>query len=179
MIARNIDADGRLVTKRLLSKTNHCPKWAERFIAARSLFIVEESVVDPMLKTMTTYTRNISLQNYMTIDEKVTYKVSLDNNDWTVAERSAWINSSFGYGLSRAVQAFGLDRFKKNVVKANRGFISVLDAMYTAKEVHDVSLYGNFHPWLKKMVINRAKNLSDAAKSKASPLIAAAVMTKQ
>ena len=80
----------------------------------------------------------------MTIDEKVTYIVSSENNDWTVAERSAWINSSFGYGLSRAVQAFGLDRFKKNVVKANRGFISVLDAMYSPKEVSDVSLYGNF-----------------------------------
>lgn len=178
MINRNIDSNGCLVTKRLISKTNHCPKWAERFIAARSLFVVEESIVDPMLKTMVTYTRNISLQNYMTIDEKVTYKISAENNDWTIAERSAWINSSFGYGLSRAVQAFGMDRFKKNVVKANRGFISVLDAMYTPKEVSDVSLYSNFHPWLRKMVINRAKNISEVAKSKASPLIVAA-MTKQ
>ena len=62
VIDRSVDSRGRLVTKRLLSKTNHCPKWAERFISARSLFIVEESVVDPVLKTMTTYTRNISLQ---------------------------------------------------------------------------------------------------------------------
>ena len=115
----------------------------------------------------------------MTIDEKVTYKVASENSDWTVAERSAWINSTFGYGLSRAVQAFGLDRFKKNVVKANRGFISVLDAMYSPREVPDVSLYGNFHPWLRKMVIQRAKSLSDVAKSKASPLIVAAAMTKQ
>lgn len=176
---RSVDTGGRLITKRLISKTNHCPKWAERFISARSLFVVEESVIDPMLKTMTTYTRNISLQSYMTIDEKVTYKVSNDNDDWTVAERSAWINSSFGYGLSRAVQVFGLERFKKNVVKANRGFQCVLDAMYPPKEPSDVSLYGNFHPWLRKMVINRAKNFSDVAKSKASPLIAAASMTKQ
>ena len=135
VVQRCVDRNGCLMTKRLLSKTNACPKWAERFIAARSLFIIEESVVDPVKKTLVTYTRNISCLNYMTIEEKVVYRPSGNNDSWTVAERVAWINSSYGYGISRAVQAFGYDRFRKNVAKATRGFQFVLDSMYGAKVI--------------------------------------------
>ena len=57
----------RLYTRRLLTKTNAVPKWGERFIpsSTRKAFIIEESVVDPKAKTITTYTRNIALQSIM------------------------------------------------------------------------------------------------------------------
>jgi len=160
-----------------MSKTNHCPKWAEKFVSIRSLFVLEESVVDPVSKTLTTYTRNITCQNYMTIDEKVVYKV--DEQGWTIAERTAWIASSYGYGLSRAVEAFGLDRFRKNVNKANRGFQTVLDALYAVKgeTEHESILSSNvFHPWLKARVLReKAARLQAAAKDKVpSPLMTAA-----
>lgn len=132
---RRVDPCGRLFTKRLLSKTNACPKWAERFISARSLFIIEESIVDPVKKTLVTYTRNISCLSYMSIEEKVVYRPTGVNDNWTVAERMAWIDSSYGYGISRAVQAFGYDRFRKNVKKATRGFQFVLDSMYGSKVI--------------------------------------------
>lgn len=130
---RRVDRNGCLLTKRLLSKTNPCPKWAERFISARSLFIIEESIVDPVKKTLITYTRNIGCLNYMSIEEKVVYRCTGTNDNWTVAERIAWIDSSYGYGISRAVQAFGYDRFRKNVKKATRGFQFVLESMYAPK----------------------------------------------
>jgi hypothetical protein len=133
VVHRRVDRNGCLFTKKLLSKTNACPKWAERFISARSLFIIEESIVDPVKKTLITYTRNISCLNYMSIEEKVVYRPTGPNDNWTVAERIAWINSSYGYGISRAVQAFGYERFRKNVKKATRGFQFVLDSMYASK----------------------------------------------
>lgn len=130
MVQRWVDRSGRLFTKRLLSKTNPCPKWAERFVSARSLMIIEESILDPVKRTLVTYTRNIGCLNYMSIEEKVVYRPTGVNDNWTVAERIAWIDSSYGYGISRAVQAFGYDRFKKNVAKATKGFQFVLDSMY-------------------------------------------------
>jgi len=61
---------GRLYTKRLLSKTNHVPRWGERFLPGpRQVCIVEESVVDPKTQTLTTYTRNVG---YTTIMVSVT-----------------------------------------------------------------------------------------------------------
>ncbi|XP_037926676.1 protein preli-like [Hermetia illucens] len=49
--------DGKLYTRRLLSKTNHVPKWGERFYNAKSVKILEDSVLDPKKRTLTTYTR--------------------------------------------------------------------------------------------------------------------------
>lgn len=57
--------DGKLYTKRLFSKTNNPPKWAERLISTRTVKIVEESVVDPKEKTITTYTRNVGYVKLM------------------------------------------------------------------------------------------------------------------
>lgn len=55
----------RLFSKRLLSKTNSIPKWAERFISTKQVFIVEESIVDPQNKILTTYTRNLGYAKVM------------------------------------------------------------------------------------------------------------------
>ncbi|XP_031627388.1 protein preli-like isoform X2 [Contarinia nasturtii] len=57
--------DGKLYSKRLLSKTNHVPKWGERFYNAKSVKIVEESICDPNEKILTTYTRNIAFMKVM------------------------------------------------------------------------------------------------------------------
>lgn len=58
--------NGKLHSKRLLSKTNPIPKWGERFYRnSKSVKIVEESVVDPKERTLTTYTRNIAFTKVM------------------------------------------------------------------------------------------------------------------
>jgi len=57
---------GHLYTKRLLTKTNHLPRWGERFMPGpRHVCIIEESVVDPKTQTLTTYTRNIGYTTIM------------------------------------------------------------------------------------------------------------------
>lgn len=59
--------NGVLYTKRLLTKTNRVPKWGERFVSKNIVKIVEESVVDPKTKTLTTYTRNLGYAKVMVI----------------------------------------------------------------------------------------------------------------
>lgn len=66
---------------------------------------------------------------FQSIVEKVVYQVSDENSEWTVAKRSAWIDSQV-FGFSRAIQAFGLDRFKKNCAKMSEGFNYVLTNMF-------------------------------------------------
>jgi hypothetical protein len=55
----------KLFTKRLLTKTNRVPKWGERFVNARTVKIVEESITDPNEKVLITYTRNIGYVRVM------------------------------------------------------------------------------------------------------------------
>lgn len=43
--------------------------------------------------------------------------------------RQAWISSSI-FGVSRAIQAFGLERYKQNSIKAAKGLQHVLDGIF-------------------------------------------------
>lgn len=60
---REVTADHKLLSRRLLTKTNRMPRWAERFFpanVAHSVYILEDSIVDPKNQTMTTFTWNIN-----------------------------------------------------------------------------------------------------------------------
>lgn len=127
-IAREVK-EKKLFSKRLLTKTNRVPKWGERFVGSPVVRIVEESIVDPQSKTLVTYTRNLGYTKVMSLIEKVVYRPSDENPEWTIAERSAWVDSKvMGFGL--AIQAFGVERFKKNCNKTVKGFNYVLSTMF-------------------------------------------------
>jgi hypothetical protein len=119
-----------LYSRRFLTKTNKIPKWGERWLTgfARRVPLVEESYIDSENKTITTYTRNVGLSNFMTVAEKVVYKeCPLDPNQ-TIAVKEAWVESRL-YGLRSAIKNFGIERFKMNCVKATDGFNHVLSGI--------------------------------------------------
>lgn len=63
VVYREVTADHRLLSRRLLMKTNRLPRWAERLFHAgmsRSVYIIEDSIVDPVNKSLTTYTWNLN-----------------------------------------------------------------------------------------------------------------------
>ncbi|XP_067626454.1 protein preli-like [Eurosta solidaginis] len=115
--------DGKLYSRRLLSKTNPVPKWGQRFYNNAPVKIIEDSILDPKKKTLVTYTRNIGFKKIMKVDEIVEY--SEQNDGRTLAVRRAYITSQV-FGFSRAIRALGLERFKSNCNKAATGFNYVL-----------------------------------------------------
>jgi len=129
-VMREILPGGVLYSRRFLTKTNKVPKWGERWLAGfvRKVPLVEESVVDRKSLTITTYTRNVGLSNFMLATEKVTYKVNPDNKDTTIAVKEAWIESRL-YGLRSAIKSFGIERFKNNCERATDGFNYVLEKL--------------------------------------------------
>ncbi|XP_055693152.1 protein preli-like [Lutzomyia longipalpis] len=156
--------DGKLYSKRLLSKTNRVPKWGERFYNAKSVKIVEESVCDPREQMLVTYTRNIAFTKIMSVTEKVVYCSSKDTPGSTVAHRSAWIDSQV-FGFSRAISAFGLERFKKNCSKMSTGFNWVLHTLFPNPAHQDLHL---LHPATKAQKIKEAaRTASDHMKAQA------------
>ncbi|XP_043347436.1 PRELI domain-containing protein 1, mitochondrial isoform X1 [Dermochelys coriacea] len=131
IVHREVTADQKLLSRRLLTKTNRMPRWAERFFPANvshSVYILEDSIVDPQNRTMTTYTWNINHARLMVVEERCVYCVNPENSSWTEVKREAWVSSSL-FGVSRAIQEFGLARFKSNVTKSTRGFEYVLAKM--------------------------------------------------
>lgn len=63
ILHREVTEDQKLLSRRLLTKTNRMPRWAERFFpsnVSHSVYILEDSIVDPLNRTMTTFTWNIN-----------------------------------------------------------------------------------------------------------------------
>lgn len=141
----------------------------ERFLPTKLVYIVEESVVDLKAKTLTTYTRNIGLKHFMTVEEKVIYRPH-ENNLWTVSEKRVCVDSSF-YGLSPAVKRFGLERYKQNIKKAYKGFNYTLEMVYGS---HKAKNTPPFNLVLKQNIKDSATKASEFAKSKVPFVIAAA-----
>ncbi|XP_005106436.1 PRELI domain-containing protein 1, mitochondrial [Aplysia californica] len=164
VISRHTDGN-KLISRRVLTKTNKIPKWGERFVGGDShVLIIEESVVDPDQKTLTTYTRNIGLQKIMSVDEKCVYRTSPDNSSWTVCERSAFISSSLPFGFSKPIEVFGVKRFRANAEKAAQGFDYVLHSLFKPDSVKD-------HPLVASSKIkDTARRAAEMAKSKTAML---------
>ncbi|EGW14000.1 PRELI domain-containing protein 1, mitochondrial [Cricetulus griseus] len=62
------------------------PCWAERLFPANlahSVYILEESIVDPQNQTVTTFTWNINHARLMVVEERCVYCVNSDNRSWT------------------------------------------------------------------------------------------------
>uniref|UniRef100_A0A8C7W5S8 PRELI/MSF1 domain-containing protein n=1 Tax=Oncorhynchus mykiss TaxID=8022 RepID=A0A8C7W5S8_ONCMY len=106
VVLREVTADQRLLSRRLLTKTNRMPRWAEFLFPSnlsRSVYIVEDSVVDPVTKSLTTYTWNLNHTTLMTVEERCVFQESEDRPAFTLLRREAWISSGV-YGFSRPIQ---------------------------------------------------------------------------
>jgi len=127
-VHRELLTGGTLYTRRFITKTNKVPSWGEKYLSrlARKVPLMEESFIDTKEKIITMYTRSVGFGSFMTATEKVVYQASSENPEHTVAVKSAWVESSF-YGLRTAIKNFGIERFKKNCVKATEGFNYVLE----------------------------------------------------
>ncbi|KAK6178465.1 hypothetical protein SNE40_013253 [Patella caerulea] len=155
--------NGKLYTKRLLTKTNPMPRWGEHFVRGpRHICVVEESIVDPKNKSLTTYTRNIGMQKLLTIIEKCDYIQNPENLRTTQCNRWAWFQSSF-YGFRRALQAFGVERYKSNVTKNVKGFNTTLEQLFMTDIPQQTKT--------KQKLTEKAKHAVDLAKSKTQPLL--------
>lgn len=121
--------NGHLYTKRFLTKTNKLPSWGQHFFSTRNVPVVEEVIVDPHHRTMTTYTRNIGLRYFMGTTQREVISPDPVDAHKTRLKKEVWIDSEM-YGFRSAIKKFGIDRFKKNCVSATQGFEWVLRRTY-------------------------------------------------
>lgn len=91
--------------------------------------------------------------------EKCVYKRSQENSEWTECQREAWVSSSV-FGFAKALQAFGMERFKKNIQKSIKGYNYTLNRLYPMPDVH-AALHGSAAVTLRQ----KAKTASEIAAS--------------
>jgi hypothetical protein len=100
--------------------------------------------------------------------EKCVYRPSKDNKTWTECEKHAWIESNV-YGFAKAIQSFGVERFKKNTVKASKGLEYILHKTYEPDFIPDQSLLlGKF---TKENFKEKAQKKAAETLAKKAPII--------
>lgn len=114
---------------------------------------------------------------FQNVVEKVVYSAN-EESGLTVAERSVWIESRM-YGLSRAIEAFALDRFRKNCAKAVKGFNYVLNNMFPVVSLPPVP-EGAISPSVSgtEKLMGAAKKATHLAKTKAETIYVSASYQK-
>lgn len=144
IVFREVTPNNCLISRRLLTKTSRSPRWMERYLPkhmASSAYIIEDSIVDPQERTMTTLTWNISHARLMvpacfhppalgsklkmcshaafvlcsqSVEEHCRYQINPENSCWTEITREARISSGV-CGLSRAIQVSEKERRAKHL----------------------------------------------------------------
>ncbi|XP_060925373.1 PRELI domain containing protein 3B [Limanda limanda] len=94
VLDRNIDKQGRLHSKRLLSTEWGLPSIVKAIIgnSRTSTFIQEHSVVDPIEKSFELKSTNITFTNMISVDEKLTYKTHPEDSEKTILTQEAIIS---------------------------------------------------------------------------------------
>uniref|UniRef100_A0A3B5RC49 PRELI domain containing 1b n=1 Tax=Xiphophorus maculatus TaxID=8083 RepID=A0A3B5RC49_XIPMA len=108
VLYREVTPANLLLSRRLLTKTNRLPGWAEHIFPthmARAVYVLEDSIVDPEANTLVTKTWNLNHNTLMTVVERCMFEQDGSQPTWTKLKREAWISSSV-YGLARPIQIF-------------------------------------------------------------------------
>lgn len=139
-ISRTIDSDGRLHSTRLLKKRGKLPAWGQRLFNVSETFIIEETVVDPHTKCMTTQTRNLDHTKVLQVIEQQTIRPLPREHSvaevvagstvvgTTLVETTARMISPISL-LGSRIEGVGVSTFRKNLEKSRLGMLTILDAM--------------------------------------------------
>lgn len=114
-------SSGKLYTTRAI--TIHAPgPWFVRKIIGQDIcHCVESTVVDAQCRSMQLSTRNISLQNFIEVEEKIRYDPHPDNpNSWTVCKQETSIKIkplSALASMAEKIEQRGVEKFQANSAK--------------------------------------------------------------
>lgn len=128
--------DNKLYTTKLIRKTGRLPKFIKPFLGnAAETWIVEYSVVDPVLQSMDTCTFNLDHTRVLKVEERTRYtanNVTSGNgsDETTKARYHVLFSSNFGkWGIKDRIENWSYTRFHENVMKSRRGMSFVMESL--------------------------------------------------
>ncbi|KAM9410319.1 PRELI domain containing protein 3B [Pholidichthys leucotaenia] len=118
VLDRNIDRQGRLHSKRLLSTEWGLPSIVKSLIGSSRTYtyVQEQSVVDPKEKTFELQSSNITFTNMVSVDERLTYKPHPEDPEKTILTQEAIISVK-GVSLSSYLEGVMASTISSNAGK--------------------------------------------------------------
>ncbi|KAJ7456585.1 PRELI-like family-domain-containing protein [Mycena latifolia] len=140
VVSRSVSPSGSLVTTRLILKRGAMPRWFPKGIISRAeTWVVEESEVDPVGRTVRCKTSNLDHVKVMQVEETVVFRSTAEGKTLQLTE--ARILSGFGWGLTKRIETHGLNRLKANVQRSREG-VSLIVQLLRQSRLQTMSLGG-------------------------------------
>ncbi|KAG8904526.1 hypothetical protein FRB99_001609 [Tulasnella sp. 403] len=139
VIDRTVDPEtGIIRTERVLGCKQAAPRWVVKFLGgSEDAFVREVSFVDPRTSKTTITSVNLSLSQYMTVLEKISYEPCATNpTTQTVFKQTAEIRARMGKwkSLGDRLETWSAERFSVNAALGRQGFEHVLRALCERRE---------------------------------------------
>ncbi|KAF8922213.1 MSF1-domain-containing protein [Mucidula mucida] len=133
VISRELTPAGTLLTTRLILKRGALPRWAPKGIISRTeAWVIEESEVDPLGKTVQCRTKNLEFTKVMQVEEYAFIRQNEDGQ--TLQTNEARIRSRFGWGLTKRIEAFGMHRVESHVQRSRDGISLILNMIRQSRQ---------------------------------------------
>jgi len=125
VISREQTPSGTLLTTRLILKRGNTPRWfPKQFVSRAESWLVEESEVDPFGKVVKCRTRNLDNLKVMRVEESVEFRQT--DAGKTLQNTEVRIVSGFGWGLTKRIENYGINKFKSNIQRSREGVHLIL-----------------------------------------------------
>jgi hypothetical protein len=133
VIDRKLDPDtGVLRTEKILAAQTSVPKFLQRFFSSTVSYCKEVSTVDPFTKIYTSTSENLSFSEYVSLKEKMVYKIHPDHDEKTLFTQECIIEASVGQFLTGFVEDFCLNNLKTNAEKGRKAIEEVINTIKEA-----------------------------------------------
>jgi hypothetical protein len=119
-VQRKLDPGGKLFTKRAITVNAPGPWWLQRILGETVCHCVEESNVDASKKAMEIVTRNVTLEDFVSVEEKCWYSPHPENPNWTVMKQETSISCHTLSGLASMAEKIEqrcVEKFLQNSAK--------------------------------------------------------------
>ncbi|TYZ61460.1 hypothetical protein PybrP1_004668 [[Pythium] brassicae (nom. inval.)] len=161
VLDRSVDARGCLRSSRLAKVTQaNVPAWAKSVLGSSS-YVFEETVCDPVAKTLELKSTNLSFRSVATVEETCVYSVHPENPDATLYTAEAKV-TAFVPMLSKKLESFSVSRGAETAAKGIRAVEAICSDIFE----------GTFEPaWCEPV---SASSAAAAAVSSSAAAVAAA-----
>jgi len=138
VLDRSIDpVTGVLRTERILGCKQAAPRWVVKMLGgSEDAFVREVTFVDPSTSRTTVTSVNLSLSQYITVLETLSYEpASSDATSKTLFRQTAEIQSRMSWkSVGDRLEAWCVDRFSTNAALGRLGFEHVLRSLRSEEE---------------------------------------------
>lgn len=129
-ISREVDPDtGILRTERLITCKQSAPEWFKTIIGncMEEHQVYEASYVDPVNKTVTMVSQNLTWSNLVNVQEEVIYRPLGDHQTQFIQTANITALCGGWQRIKNSIEDTLVHRFKENAVKGREGFERVLE----------------------------------------------------